>query len=43
MIVRLLIVACLLVLPRWAFALDIQSVKTESGIERRDHRQVGVA
>ncbi len=33
MIMRLLVVVCLLVLPRWAFALDIQSVKTDSGIE----------
>jgi zinc protease len=33
MIARLLIVACLLVVPRWAFALDIQSVKSDSGIE----------
>ena len=33
MIVRLLILACLLVVPRWALALDIQSVKSDSGIE----------
>ncbi|WP_119299927.1 M16 family metallopeptidase [Dongia deserti] len=33
MIMRLLILACVLVLPRWAFALDIQSVKSDSGIE----------
>lgn len=33
MIMRLVILACLLVLPRWAFALDIQSVKSETGVE----------
>jgi zinc protease len=33
MIVRLVILACLLVVPRWALALDIQSVKSDSGIE----------
>lgn len=33
MIVRLLILVCLLVVPRWALALDIQSVKSDSGIE----------
>lgn len=33
MIVRLLILALLLVLPRWAVALDIQSLKSGSGIE----------
>jgi zinc protease len=33
MIVRLLILACLLMVPRWALALDIQSVKSDSGIE----------
>ena len=33
MIARFVILACLLVLPRWALALDIQSVKSDSGIE----------
>jgi len=33
MIARLVILACLLVLPRWALALEIQSVKSDSGIE----------
>ncbi|HET6161115.1 MAG TPA: pitrilysin family protein [Dongiaceae bacterium] len=33
MIARLAILVCLLVLPRWAFALDIQSVKSDTGIE----------
>jgi zinc protease len=33
MIVRLLILACLLLVPRWALALDIQSIKSDSGIE----------
>jgi zinc protease len=33
MIARLVILACLLVLPRWALALDIQSVKSDSGID----------
>jgi zinc protease len=33
MIARFVLAACLLVLPRWALALDIQSVKTDSGIE----------
>jgi zinc protease len=33
MIARFLILACLLVVPRWALALDIQSVKSDSGIE----------
>ena len=33
MIMRLLVLACLLVLPRWAFALEIQSVRSDSGIE----------
>lgn len=33
MTMRLFLLACLLLVPRWAFALDIQSVKTDSGIE----------
>ena len=33
MIARFLILACLLVVPRWALALDIQSVKSDSGVE----------
>ena len=33
MIARLFILGCLLVLPRWALALEIQSVKSDSGIE----------
>jgi zinc protease len=33
MIARLVILACLLVLPRWALALEIQSVKSDSGID----------
>jgi zinc protease len=33
MIARFILATCLLVLPRWALALDIQSVKTDSGIE----------
>jgi zinc protease len=33
MIARLFLLACLLLVPRWALALDIQSVKTDSGIE----------
>jgi zinc protease len=33
MIMRLFLLACLLVAPRWALALDIQSVKSDSGIE----------
>ena len=33
MIARLLVIACLLLVPRWALALDIQSVKSDRGIE----------
>ena len=33
MIARLFILGCLLVLPRWALALEIQSVNSDSGIE----------
>ena len=33
MIARLFLLACLLLVPRWALALDIQSVRTDSGIE----------
>jgi zinc protease len=33
MIARLVLLACLLVMPRWALALEIQSVKSDSGIE----------
>lgn len=33
MMTRFILIACLLVLPRWAFALDIQSVKSDGGIE----------
>ena len=33
MMARLLVLACLLVLPRWALALDIQSIKSTDGID----------
>ena len=33
MIARLLVIACLLLVPRWALALDIQSVKSDGGVE----------
>jgi zinc protease len=33
MIARLFLLLCLLLVPRWALALDIQSVKTDSGVE----------
>lgn len=33
MTMRLILLACLLLVPRWALALDIQSVKSDSGIE----------
>lgn len=33
MITRLFVLACLLLAPRWALALDIQSVTSDSGIE----------
>ena len=33
MIARLLVIACLLLVPRWALALDIQSVKSDRGVE----------
>lgn len=33
MIARLVVLAVLLVLPRWALAIDIQSVKSDTGVE----------
>jgi zinc protease len=33
MIVRLILLACVLVAPRWALALEIQPVRSDSGIE----------
>ena len=33
MMMRALILVCLLIAPRWALALDIQSVKSDTGIE----------